>query len=401
MHSFFDNCKPIESRREYLSFLSNKKNSGLFSVEEISSYILSDDCTCDIDDIINGVFSFSIPSRRTLVINGKKRQLYQFSDRETMLLSFVNYRLHCYDNIFINNLHSGILDRKTTAVPAKIRSHPGISNCYCYRTDIHSYGSSIDREILIGILQDYFHEDPTLLSFLIKLANVDRCIEQGIECSNVEAVKMGLPLTPFYENLYLDRIDKLLDRKAELYIRYCDDIIIYGQSLREITELRKLFLNEISSLHLSVNMKHEHIYSPGEFVNYIGYTIAGSRQELPEYTLELSKNIIRTNCKHILKLRNKYNLGSENAMVLMAQLNNKIIDKLEVHFRHITDIENLKRLDRYMVDSMRIAGSGHYYQSSAKYRIKYDDIKKCGYKSPVHEYYRYRKATHLRAEINS
>lgn len=400
MSSFFNNCKSIESRRAFLNFIYEKSRANRIPIEEYSRYLLSDECIDDMDSIIEGVFELSVPVRKTAVIGGKRRQIYWYSERETILLSFFNYQLHCYDKCFIDNLHSGILGRQVKAIPIKIRSHHGISNCYCYRTDIHSYGASIDRDLIIKTLKDFINDDPELLAFLIKYVSGNKCIENGVEYYDAEAVKMGAPLTAFFENLYLNKIDHLMNRKAELYIRYCDDIIIYDNSLSHLSELRELFLNETAKLKLEINPKHDNIYAPGEFVDYIGFTIAGNRQQLPAFTVIQAKNLVRANCKRILHLRRKYNLGATNAMILMAQSNNKILREIKAHFKDITETDRLKYLDKYMIDSMRIVGLGKFTNSKIKYRIMYDEIKACGYTSIVNEYYKYRKHHASNTEIN-
>ena len=237
--------------------------------------------------------------------------------------------------------------------------------------------------------------EPELLEFLILFINLDSCTENGRKCRDAEAVKMGTPLTAFFENLYMSEIDSIMEQKAGLYIRYCDDIIIYDKTLSGILELKKIFLDEISKLHLEVNPKADRIFSPGEFVDFVGYTLAGSRQQLPLSVALYAKSMVRARCRTLLNLRRYHHLNAQNAMILMALYNNRITEKLKVHFKNVTETDVLRDLDRYMADSVRFAGLGKCSNTASKYRIKYEEIKESGYKSLVNEYFRFKNAGHL------
>ena len=52
----------------------------------------------------------------------------------------------------------------------------------------------------------------------------------------------------------------------------------------------------------------------------------------------------------------------------------------------INSTERLKLLDQLSQESLRIVGSGR--RTNAKYRIRYSDMKKLGYRSLIHEYYK-------------
>lgn len=391
MSYFFSDCKSIETRQDFFRYILEKERGGRISTDEYEKYLLSDECINDIDSIIEKKFNFTVPIRKTVFVNQKKRQFYSFSNRERMLLSFLCYRLHTFDEIFSKNLYSYIIGRQLKTIPIKIRTCPGIGKSYCYKADISSYAPSVDSDILIAFLQEVFEEEPELLAFMVSYINIDRYIEDGIEHSDAETVKLGTPLGNFFLNLYLNKVDKLIEQKAKLYIRYCDDIIIYADSLEEISKLRALFLDEIKKIKLNVNPKKEKIYASGEFVNFVGLSIAGNRQELPEATTELSKQLIRRNCKRILRLRKNNNLKAQNAMLLMIHFNNKIIDGLKQNFKNVTEVDKFKELEKYMLDSIRIVGLGRYCKSNSKYKITYNEMKKLGYKSLVNEYYQFKK----------
>ena len=60
------------------------------------------------------------------------------------------------------------------------------------------------------------------------------------------------------------------------------------------------------------------------------------------------------------------------------------------YFPVITDVSDLKEIDAYLIENIRYLSSGRYYKGN--YRVRYEDIKKLGFRSLVNEYYKYIKS---------
>lgn len=58
-------------------------------------------------------------------------------------------------------------------------------------------------------------------------------------------------------------------------------------------------------------------------------------------------------------------------------------------FPYLSVDTGLKEIDRYMQEYIRYCVTGRHYKGN--YRISYEQMKKWGYLSLVHEYYRFRK----------
>ena len=52
-------------------------------------------------------------------------------------------------------------------------------------------------------------------------------MEDGIVVASEEGTPQGGPLSPRLANIYLDELDKELDRRGHCYCRYADDCNIY------------------------------------------------------------------------------------------------------------------------------------------------------------------------------
>ena len=54
----------------------------------------------------------------------------------------------------------------------------------------------------------------------------------GIRQPTEQGTPQGSPLSPLLSNVYLDDLDKELDRRGHRYVRYADDLVIYTRSKR-------------------------------------------------------------------------------------------------------------------------------------------------------------------------
>lgn len=131
---------------------------------------------------------------------------------------------------------------------------------YCLKLDINKFYPSVKNDILKKILRTKF-KDKDLLYLL------DNIIDSHI----------GLPLgsytSQWFANLYLNKFDHWLKQTKNIkyYYRYCDDIVILGDSKEELHSLRveiQNYLRENLKLELS-NYQIFPIEKRG--IDFVGY----------------------------------------------------------------------------------------------------------------------------------
>ena len=138
---------------------------------------------------------------------------------------------------------------------------------YFFKTDIAGYFPSIDHDVLKEILDRIF-KDPDLLWLLETIIDGDK------------AGKVGLPIgsltSQWFANLYLDPFDHYV--KDELgeknYLRYMDDMLLFGGSRDEMHRLKMLaesFLND--ELHLTLKERATILSPVDEGLPFLGLMI--------------------------------------------------------------------------------------------------------------------------------
>lgn len=123
--------------------------------------------------------------------------------------------------------------------------------CFYFKTDVLKYFDSVEHEILLDLIKRRVKDKRTLevIERIIKNSDVSRGLAQG------KGLPIGNLTSQFFANVYLDPLDHFV--KDELgvkhYIRYMDDIVLFGSSRKRLKGLRdciKWYLDERLRLRL-------------------------------------------------------------------------------------------------------------------------------------------------------
>ncbi len=135
---------------------------------------------------------------------------------------------------------------------------------YVLKCDIKKYFYSINKDILLGILESKI-SDKKIIELSKKILNDDQ--------------KIGIPIgnftSQYFANIYLNELDHYIKEKLRIkyYVRYMDDFIILIPSknqAKKLLELIKNFLND--KLQLQLNSKSRYFLNT-KGIDFCGYRI--------------------------------------------------------------------------------------------------------------------------------
>ena len=139
---------------------------------------------------------------------------------------------------------------------------------YYHQNDIHHYYDSIDQVLMMQKIRKYV-SDPILLPILDSFITL---MPQGLS--------KGLRSSQCFANLYLNEVDHTMNRYVQsyeaacetryLYYRYCDDVVILGDSKKKLWKLRNIYVTEIAKLGLHIK-EDEAIRPISEGLDFLGF----------------------------------------------------------------------------------------------------------------------------------
>lgn len=122
---------------------------------------------------------------------------------------------------------------------------------FVLETDLASYFEHIDHYRLLRILDDVFPNIDHDTMRPIKQA-LKKMLGKWNNAKPISIPQVNLP-SSFLGNLYLDEVDKLLERRGLIYLRYVDDIRIFTNSISEARSALAFLIQTLRRIGLFVS----------------------------------------------------------------------------------------------------------------------------------------------------
>ena len=212
----------------------------------------------------------------------------------------------------------------------------------------------------------------------------------------------GIPISPFFANIYMGDIDTYFYENNIEYYRYSDDIILFADTYEELISLKTILYSKINDLKLEINHEKEYITKPGEVWEFLGFSYCNGEIDLSTNSIRKMKQKIKRKSEALRRWQRKKGLPVEKAAIgFINTINNKLYGRNNSNvksddfsdftwsrwfFPNITTTKGLKIIDDYMQEYIRYTITGRHYKGN--YRIKYATLKKLGYRNLVNEYYK-------------
>lgn len=171
---------------------------------------------------------------------------------------------------------------------------------YVLRMDIVKHFPSIDHAILFDVLADTVRDDNTcwlIQKIIASGANVpwdeyEKLCFAGDELLVVNRAR-GLPIgnltSQFWSNVYLNPLDWFItqDLGCEAYVRYVDDLALFGSSKRQLYEWKQAMIEFLAALRLTVNETQAQVIHPKAGIPWLGFIVYPAHRRLK------SRNVVK------------------------------------------------------------------------------------------------------------
>ena len=138
--------------------------------------------------------------------------------------------------------------------------------------DLEKFFDRVNHDKLMGRLQKRI-ADKRVLHLVRSYLNAG-VMEDGLVTRSEEGTPQGGPLSPLLSNIVLDELDKELEKRGHVFVRYADDCNIYVRSQRAGQRVMESVSDYISrKLKLKVNQKKSAVDKPGKR-KFLGFTFS-------------------------------------------------------------------------------------------------------------------------------
>lgn len=184
-----------------------------------------------------------------------------------------------------NPVSFGFVFEKSVRQAAEKATNYRASKPWAFKTDITKFFDNIDRDELRNRVRKHVRQKslhPLILAAIDceitapDKATIDKIKQQGIR--HGRGVRQGMPLSPFFANLYLADFDKACVKRKISALRYADDLILFAATKEEALDYQTFCESELSRVGLSIPQCSSdgktQIYAPGENAEFLGVEIA-------------------------------------------------------------------------------------------------------------------------------
>lgn len=346
---------------------------------------------------IYGGERFPLPKKSIIskMSSTKKRVVYTYPSDENTVLKLLTYlMLRKYDGLFCDDLYSFRPGKTAKDAVRRLMRVKGLSEMYSYKVDISDYFNSVSVDALIPMLESALADDKRLFEFISSLLLEPNVIEKGEVHTQRKGIMAGTPISSFLANLFLSELDRYFYDNGVVYARYSDDIILFAPTNEECVTHAEKIRAFLADHALTVNPKKECFASPDEGFTFLGFYVRGKVIDIAPATVQKLKNKMRRKRDSLARWKKRSETDGERAAKAFIRVfNRKLLENAADNeltwsswfFPIITTTASLHEIDLYAQDCVRYLVSGKH--TKARFNVRYDDIKKLGYRSLVHEYY--------------
>lgn len=234
-------------------------------------------------DIFNGHYR-PMPATgfRRAKVNGGFRQLARLTAIDTVVQTQLNKTLsEEAEKSFSDN---SFAYRRGRGIHSALERYVDLAGQYKFAAaiDLRSCFSNIDHSKLEEKIGEFFKNNEIcglMMQFVRTPVSADNEITEP-----EKGILQGMPLSPLMSNVYLHSLDKFLESEGLQFIRYADDIVIFGNTASELTKQANAVGSYIlSELGVEINKKKHRIDSPVR-LNYLGHKFTSDKRGVIAYS---------------------------------------------------------------------------------------------------------------------
>jgi len=246
--------------------------------------------------------------------------------------------------------------------------------------DLEKFFDRVNHDVLLGRLEQRI-ADRRMLG-LIRRYLTAGILAGGVTQERHEGTPQGGPLSPLLANVLLDEVDRELEKRGHVFVRYADDCNVYVRSRRAGERALGMLRQLYARLRLRINETKSAVARPWnrKFLGYSFWVARGGeiRRAVAHETLRAMKEQVR-------RITGRNTGRSLDAMVARLK---EYLRGWKEYFRLSDTSEVFTRLDKWIRHRLRQAQLKQWKRGTTAYR----ELRARGVPKPVAQ----RAAAHVR-----
>lgn len=185
-----------------------------------------------------------------------------------------------FDKTFSDASYAYRADKSTLKAINRTTDYINKKNFIIVKTDIENFFETIDHDILLKMLDEEI-KDKLIIRLISLFLQVGGFKNQNYD-EHFYGVYQGDILSPLLSNIYLDTLDKFLEKQDVNFVRYADDFVMLFQTKDRAYKMLKKVKKFLKSLHLKLSFEKTTIAHIKDGFSFLGINFQGRNRNIEE-----------------------------------------------------------------------------------------------------------------------
>ncbi|MCT7594413.1 CRISPR-associated endonuclease Cas1 [Aliarcobacter butzleri] len=195
-----------------------------------------------------------------------------------------------FDETFSNKSYAYRKDKSTLNAINKVSQFIQEQNNFILKTDIDNFFESINHDKLLTILDKHIQDKSIirLISLFLQIGS----FKEFDYFEHQDGVHQGDVLSPLLSNIYLDLMDKWLEKYDISFVRYADDFVVFSKKEDELKTIKENLEKFLEALDLKLGIDKTYFTTIQKGFSFLGVYFEGKNRIVENEKFQKSLSIL-------------------------------------------------------------------------------------------------------------
>jgi len=181
-----------------------------------------------------------------------------------------------FDDKFSNKSYAYRKNKSTITAINRVSEFLNQKNFFVLKSDIKDFFESINHDKLLELLHHHISDNSIIRVISLLLQNGS--FKKFDYTEHIEGVHQGDILSPLLSNIYLDMMDKFLDKYDIPFVRYADDFVVLAKSSKDIETIQANLQEFLKTIDLQLSTQKTYTTHIKDGFTFLGVTFKGKNK---------------------------------------------------------------------------------------------------------------------------